>query len=338
MDQLLVTARRLDSGGRLLQEFIDYACSNEASISGIKRKSQQIKRGVLPMIMKASSTLEGIGPILAPAASTKYVFNRTECKRKRDVVDESSTLSPDLQLVMNYVSETDVQEITPPKKKRTVETRKVKSKPTSNDIAALPALKPGQQYYTKTQVIDILSPLDKGSHKLASTMAEMVKKRYVPVQICALQRMLRKKRGGKAIVDTSWSVGRPAIASPNDMKDFAEFINKQQGRTSDNSDMRDFLVETQRDRMTAAGYVPLGTIEPTSKTVDNYMALAASDKNVMAVVETVSKTTTRQTAENSWRASVALAVLQAATHLRPVDSIPPDIAAEYKSLPDSNVC
>ena len=68
------------------------------------------------------------------------------------------------------------------------------------------------------------------------------------------------------------------------------------------------------------------------------MALAASDKNVMAVVETVSKTTTRQTAENSWRASVALAVLQAATHLRPVDSIPPDIAAEYKSLPDSNVC
>ena len=155
MDQLLVTARRLDSGGRLLQEFIDYACSNEASISGIKRRSQQLKRGVVPMIQKASSTLEGIGTILAPVASTKYIFNRNECKRKRDVVAENSTLSPDLQLVMNYVSETDTQEITPPKKKRTVETRKVKSKPTSNDIAALPALKPGQRYYTKTQVNNV---------------------------------------------------------------------------------------------------------------------------------------------------------------------------------------
>ena len=77
------------------------------------------------MIIKASSTLEGIGTILAPAAGTKYVFNRNECKRKRDVVDESSTLSSDLQLVMNYISETDTLEITPPKKKRTIATRKV---------------------------------------------------------------------------------------------------------------------------------------------------------------------------------------------------------------------
>jgi hypothetical protein len=91
---------------------------------------------------------------------------------------------------MNYVSETDTQEITPPKKKRTVETRKVTSKPTSNDIATLPELKRGQQYYTKTQVIEILSPLDKGSHKLASTMAEMVRLRYVPVEVNALQCML----------------------------------------------------------------------------------------------------------------------------------------------------
>jgi hypothetical protein len=185
-DQLLVTARRLDSAGRLIQDFIDYACSNKASISGIKRKSQQIKRGVLPMIMKASSTLEGIGPILAPAASTKYVFNRNECKRKRDVVDESSTLSPDLQLVMNYVSETDAQEITPPKKKRTIATRKVTSKPTSDSTVSLPEPKSGE-YYTKTEVFNILSPIDKGSHKLASAMAEMVRLRYVPVQVNALQ-------------------------------------------------------------------------------------------------------------------------------------------------------
>ena len=328
-DQLLVTARRLDSAGRLIQDFIDYACSNKASISGIKRKSQQLKRGVVPMIIKASSTLEGIGTILAPAAGTKYVFNRNECKRKRDVVDESSTLSSDLQLVMNYISETDAQEITPPKKKRTITTRKV------TESVSLPEPKSGE-YYTKTEVINIISPIDKGSHKLASTMAEMVRLRYVPVKVCALQRMLRKKRGGKAIVDTPWSIGRTGIASPDEMKGFAEFVNKQQGRTFDKSDIRDFLVKTQRDRLTAAGYVPLGSIEPTSSTVDNYMALAANDKDVKAVVETVSKTTTRQTAETSWRASAALAVLKAATHLIPVDNIPPDIAAEFKSLPDSS--
>lgn len=248
-DQLLVTARRLDSAGRLIQDFIDYACSNKASISGIKRKSQQLKRGVVPMIIKASSTLEGIGTILAPAAGTKYVFNRNECKRKRDVVDESSTLSSDLQLVMNYISETDAQEITPPKKKRTITTRKV------TESVSLPEPKSGK-YYTKTEVINILSPIDKGSHKLASTMAEMVRLRYVPVKVCALQRMLRKKRGGKAIVDTPWSIGRTGIASPDEMKGFAEFVNKQQGRTFDKSDIRDFLVKTQRDRLTAAGYVP----------------------------------------------------------------------------------
>jgi hypothetical protein len=102
MDQLLVTARRLDSGGRLLQEFIDYACSNEASISGIKRRSQQLKRGVVPMIQKASSTLEGISKTLAPVASTKYIrilrlFDKLVLKlkptKKNALVDFLSVLS-----------------------------------------------------------------------------------------------------------------------------------------------------------------------------------------------------------------------------------------------------
>ena len=95
--------------------------------------------------------------------------------------------------------------------------------------------------------------------------------------------MLRHKRAGKAIVDTDWSSQkgrRPAIASINDMQDFAKFIDTQNGRTHDNQDMKEYLENLQSKRMIAAGYVPLGLSKVSPKSVDNYMALAGNDENV----------------------------------------------------------
>jgi hypothetical protein len=54
----------------------------------------------------------------------KYVHKRTEDERKFEVVDESNTrMSPDLQLVCDYVnSKGDTHKVMPPKKKLRITT------------------------------------------------------------------------------------------------------------------------------------------------------------------------------------------------------------------------
>ena len=77
----------------------------------------------MPMILYAANSIAEISKDLAPIPGVNYVHHRMEVKRKSDVVDKSSNscLSPDLQIICDYVAHKDrkkrgdTHENTPPK-------------------------------------------------------------------------------------------------------------------------------------------------------------------------------------------------------------------------------
>ena len=121
---------------------------------------------------------------LAPIPSVNYVHRRMEAKRKSEVVDVSSNsrISPDLQLVCDYVAHEDrkkrgdTHEITPPKKKLRVASRHDRRKSSTDIILPLPA---NGHEYRKPEVAMILSAYTKGTKEIASTMNKMIDLKYV---------------------------------------------------------------------------------------------------------------------------------------------------------------
>jgi len=144
---LLLTALRLSSAANVLDEYVKVISSDESSRSLINKKSQHMKRYIVPMITYAANSVMEFSKSLAPIPSVNYVHRRMEAKRKSEVVDVSSNshISPDLQLVCDYVAHEDRKkkgdnhEITPPKKKLRVASHHDRRKSFDDIILPLPA-------------------------------------------------------------------------------------------------------------------------------------------------------------------------------------------------------
>ncbi len=93
----------------------------------------------MPLIWYAVDSLNDISKKLAPIGSVKYVHKRTEDKRKFEVVDESNTrMSPDLQLVCDYINNKgDTHKVMPPKKKLRTTTSRMPSELLKCPIASM---------------------------------------------------------------------------------------------------------------------------------------------------------------------------------------------------------
>ncbi len=108
----------------MLEEYIKVISINHSSPWLINKKLQHMKRYIVPMILYTANSFAEISKDLVPIPSVNYVHHRMEVKRKSDVVDKSSnsSLSPEIQLVCDYVAHKDrktrgdTHEITPPKK------------------------------------------------------------------------------------------------------------------------------------------------------------------------------------------------------------------------------
>ncbi len=106
---LLLTASRLSSATNVLEGYIKEINSDQSSHLLISRKTQHLKRYIVPMIAYTANSIAEISKDLVPIPSVNYVHRRTEVKRKNDVANKSSNscLSPDLQLVCDYVAHED---------------------------------------------------------------------------------------------------------------------------------------------------------------------------------------------------------------------------------------
>jgi hypothetical protein len=170
---LLMTASRLESAAKVLGECFKIFGDNQSSRSLISKRSQHLKRYIVPLIWYAADSLNDISKKLAPIGSVKYVHKRTEDKRKFKVVAESNTrMSPDLQLVCNFInSKGDIHKVTPPKKKLRTTTSCMPSEVTHsiNDDIKLPLPVNGHEY-RKPEVVNILSLYKKGSKSIGLAM------------------------------------------------------------------------------------------------------------------------------------------------------------------------
>jgi hypothetical protein len=63
---LLTTASRLKSGAKVMGECIKIFCDNQSSRSLISKRSQHLKRYIMPLIWYAMDSLDDISKSLAP--------------------------------------------------------------------------------------------------------------------------------------------------------------------------------------------------------------------------------------------------------------------------------
>jgi hypothetical protein len=118
--RLLMVATRLESAANVLEDCTKIFCNKQSS------RSQHVKRYIILLLWHAAESLNDISTAVDPIASVVYAHNKTKNKIKIDVVDESNTrISPDLQLVCNYLYEeerrkrSDAHKVTLPKKQVT---------------------------------------------------------------------------------------------------------------------------------------------------------------------------------------------------------------------------
>ncbi len=107
MKHLLLTASQLFSAANVLEEYIKVICSNQSSCTQIAKKSQHLKKYIVPMMTYAANSVAEISKSLAPIPSVNYVHHRMEVKWKSAIVDESSNshISPDFQLICDYAAQ-----------------------------------------------------------------------------------------------------------------------------------------------------------------------------------------------------------------------------------------
>jgi hypothetical protein len=302
-----------------------------------------MKRYIVPMITYAANSVMEISKSLAPIPSVNYVHRRMEAKRKSEVVDVSSNsrISPDLQLVCDYVAHEDrkkkgdTHEITPPKKKLRVASRHDRRKSFDDIILPLPA---NGHEYRKPEVAMILSAYTKGTKEMAFAMNKMIDFKYVPCGIHTLCCLLASATNGKQpVLDTDWIAtggGRPPIASLDEIKTIASSMESQSGRVWSDSDLSRALSDNYMKKIEASGFVSLTQPEFSRSSNRNYMALLSNQGNISISTSSSKKTTTRFAAENSLRASISNLALIGSTHFIPISSDDCNLREEIKSLPE----
>jgi hypothetical protein len=177
--QLFLTVMQLLSAANVFKEYIKVICSDQSSCTLIANKSQHMKKYIVPMMTYTANSVTEISKSLAPIPSVNYVHCRMEVKRKSDIVDESSNsrISPDLQLVCDYVTHKERKKrgdnhgITPPKMKLRVLSHHDRC--LSSDDVMLPLPANGHEY-RKLEVAKILSAYQKGTRKMSSIMNKMI--------------------------------------------------------------------------------------------------------------------------------------------------------------------
>ncbi len=157
------------------------------------------------MISYAANSLSEISKELSPILSVDYVHSRMEIEWKSEVINESnSQMSPDLQLVCDYVAHKDrkkrgdTHETTPPKKKLRVLPHHGADLPANADELPLPL---NGNENRRPEATNILSTYKQGTRQITSVMNRMIQLKYVPCAIHTLHCLVSALNSGKPILD-----------------------------------------------------------------------------------------------------------------------------------------
>jgi hypothetical protein len=166
-------------------------------------------------------------------------------------------------------------------------------------------------------------------------MKKFIKLKYVPVCVRSLRQLVEIATNGKPVLDTDWtSVGRPPLATINEIQSIAENMEYQSGRTISQDDVTKILSDWQMMKIKDAGFVPLDSPQFSSTTKRNYLAMIANQNNISISQTSIVKTTARFAAENSIRGCISNLALIGSTHFYPVQNEDSNLSAEMKTMPE----
>ncbi|KAL3774376.1 hypothetical protein ACHAW5_009073 [Stephanodiscus triporus] len=180
-----MTATNLERAAKVLDDYTRIFINIGTSRNEIIAKSRQLKNIISPLLSRAAASLNDISNSLAPIPSVKYLHIRNGRKRVSEVVDESnSRMSPELQLVSNYVLHEERErrkvlphDIMPPKKE-------------NKDACKTLLHHPMEFIYRKSEVVNELQKYKKGSKDICMDMNETTHMGYVPCGVHTLRRMM----------------------------------------------------------------------------------------------------------------------------------------------------
>ncbi|CAB9496116.1 hypothetical protein SEMRO_1_G000930.1 [Seminavis robusta] len=194
--------------------------------------------------------------------------------------------------------------------------------------------------YDRRECLQVLIDVQQ-SGKKGKVIKEMLEKKYVPLKQSSIYELFRKfqqHREDGGSLDTfpndRWHIpkGREPFLLDNEVKEIAEWLKQQPGRTIDHDELKAMMMQKRKDRLAADDKIILcdSMTTPCKDTIDNY-SLTITDLACGSVIKkAIPKTPTRFTAERSVRSAAAFMATVVATHYRVV-SEPVDKVEQYLS-------
>lgn len=335
-------AERFTDATAVLEDLCSAVCDRDYSRSKLLQDVAFVKKFIIPLLKDSINTITTAATVLSPIAGVKYVHERNENKRKREVaMSKNSSYSLEKQMIVWHVTEgknNNKHDIGTPPAKRYRRGTACVSPIVSADSINLPNPESGAAY-NRMEVVNIMLKIPpEDVHIRAATLKVILnhqKKYNVPCSKSTIYRLLANHAKGQIIFGDFSGGGRPQICSDTDMKRIAESLNAEVGKTYDKSDVKIMIKKIQTEKLEKAGYKNIIDKSICDTSVRNYSALLANEGNIAISQSYMSKSNTRYAAENSIRGSIATLGVIAATHFISVEEEDTDIRSEMKLLPES---
>jgi hypothetical protein len=168
------------------------------------------------------------------------------------------------------------------------------------------------RHYSKAEFLSVMSTV--ACKKERSTLMDKLAYMQVPVGRNVMYSALRQTKGG--LQNCPWNAkGRPRMISKEGLINIRSHLDRMEGKTTGNIEVRENIIEFQQEAIRRQGRVPIGVhIQPSQQTIRNYLARLAAMKGMDFVERTTIKSSTQYTAKNSLISSVAFLLLVASTH------------------------
>eukprot|EP00978_Attheya_sp_CCMP212_P009020 scaffold21226_cov44-Attheya_sp.AAC.4 len=193
--------------------------------------------------------------------------------------------------------------------------RRQRDLPTRKD-PSVPEPEDGGQYYSRKEVVNILSPLSPKSR--SKLIDKWVLEKCIPVSRISVYRMMKQHKEGTFNSERVWGkTGRPAVLTKEDLIQLAEDLNKSEGRTIGKEEWTKILTMNMSEKANKKGNLLLAANGYSRQTIKNYLSLLTHVPGLSLTRTAMKKTKSRFTAENSVIGSLSFMLVTAATHFIP---------------------
>jgi hypothetical protein len=160
----------------------------------------------------------------------------------------------------------------------------------------------GGSGYNRMEVVNIMLKISvEDCHLRAATMNPILEHQKQHDVICSTRTiycLLERNANGNTISGQFMGKGRSPTISDADVKQIAQSLEVEVGKTYTGSDVELMIKKTQAENVESDGFKPIVEKSISRWTVKNYTAMLAKESNIAILQSYISKSNSRYTAEN----------------------------------------